>query len=112
MSGSDNKKKNLKKLQISKRVVVHGAVQGVGFRYSMCGQAESLGVTGWVRNRGDGTVEAVVHGDPVHVDEMIAWVKKGPSGAQVTDVEISDGEGEFNDFSIDASLDESPRRKD
>lgn len=67
-------------------LLITGRVQGVGFRYAMCRQAESLGLEGWVRNRRDGSVEAVVVGAPERVELMHAWARRGPPGARVTAV--------------------------
>lgn len=75
---------------VAKRVVVHGAVQGVFFRDSTRRKAESRGVRGWVRNCADGTVEALFEGDPEAVDAMVAFAGEGPRGAQVERVEVSD----------------------
>ncbi len=71
---------------IAWRVVVCGRVQGVGYRVSMLEAADDLRVTGWVRNRRDGTVEAVVQGDGDHVERIVAWCRRGPPGASVTAV--------------------------
>jgi acylphosphatase len=71
---------------IAWRVVVRGRVQGVGYRISMREAADDLRVTGWVRNRRDGTVEAVVQGDDDHVERMVAWCRRGPPAARVTTV--------------------------
>jgi acylphosphatase len=81
-----------------KHLIISGRVQGVGFRYSMLAEAERLGVTGWVRNRRDGAVEAVVDGAPAAVAAMIAWAKSGPPGARVTGVAVSEAEGSFAGF--------------
>ena len=75
---------------IARHLVVRGRVQGVGFRFHMRGEAMRLGVTGWVRNRSDGTVEALVQGEQGAVDRLIAWTRRGPSSAQVTGVEIEE----------------------
>jgi acylphosphatase len=56
-----------------RRLVIRGVVQGVGFRYAMAAQARLLGLTGWVRNRRDGTVEAMIAGDAEPVAAMLAW---------------------------------------
>ncbi len=77
-----------------RRAVVHGSVQGVGFRFSCAREAERLGVHGWVRNRSDGTVEAVVQGDPDAVDELLAWLRHGPRFADVSGVDVVDEEPE------------------
>jgi acylphosphatase len=87
-------------MSITKRLVILGRVQGVGFRYSMCAQAESLGVTGTVKNRSDGNVEAIVQGSAEQVHAIVEWAKKGPSGARVDRVDVSEEVGRFNDFSI------------
>lgn len=75
---------------IRRRVVVHGDVQGVGYRYSCEHKARELGVAGWVRNREDGAVEAVFEGDPEAVEKMVAWTRSGPRFAGVTGVDVSD----------------------
>lgn len=75
---------------VRRRVVVRGAVQGVGFRASCARRAEALGLAGSVRNRPDGTVEAVFEGDPDAVDSMVAWCRGGPPMARVAGVEVSD----------------------
>ncbi|WP_411721500.1 acylphosphatase [Mycetocola sp.] len=75
---------------IRRRVLVRGRVQGVGFRYWARSKAEHFGVHGWVRNRSDGSVEAEVEGEPGAVSEMIKAIGRGPAGAVVSDVEVSD----------------------
>ena len=69
-------------------VMVSGRVQGVGFRYATVGRARSRGVAGWVRNNPDGTVDAVFEGAPEAVEALIAWCRRGPSGARVDDVRV------------------------
>ena len=73
-----------------RRVIVSGVVQGVGFRYAVERAARSRGVAGWVRNRPDGTVEAVFEGDPVAVASLERFCREGPRGAVVTDVEVEE----------------------
>ena len=85
---------------MAKHLVISGRVQGVGFRYSMSEEAERLGVTGWVRNRRDGTVEAVVDGATDAVDAMLAWAHRGPRGASVTDVQVTETAGSFERFEM------------
>jgi len=79
---------------VARRLAVRGRVQGVGFRYAMVEAAEAAGVSGWVRNRRDGSVEAVVQGDGAAVLAIVAWCERGPPGAHVTDVEVVDMEPE------------------
>jgi acylphosphatase len=85
---------------MAKHLVISGRVQGVGFRYSMSDEAERLGVTGWVRNRRDGTVEAVIDGAPDAVEGILAWARRGPRGASVTEVEVSEIPGSFEGFEL------------
>jgi acylphosphatase len=69
------------------RVVVHGRVQGVGFRFAVVDRARSLGVGGWVRNRPDGTVEAAFEGPHECVRSIVDWCRRGPRGACVDRVD-------------------------
>jgi acylphosphatase len=85
---------------VAKHLKISGRVQGVGFRYSMREEAERLGVTGWVRNRRDGTVEAVVDGTTDAVDAILAWARRGPRGAQVTDVQVAEIPESFERFEM------------
>jgi acylphosphatase len=73
---------------IRRRVLVRGDVQGVGFRYSVARAARSRGVAGWVRNRPDGTVEAVFEGEPDAVESLVRLCRDGPRGAHVDQVEV------------------------
>ena len=70
------------------RVVVRGRVQGVGFRVGAATRARSLGLGGWVRNRGDGAVEAVFEGPRERVELLVEWCRRGPAGAEVEAVEV------------------------
>ena len=72
------------------RVVVHGLVQGVFFRESTRRAAEEAGVTGWVRNLINGTLEAVLEGQADAVDRMVAFFRVGPPGAEVSHLETFD----------------------
>ena len=69
-----------------------GQVQGVYFRVACCEEAERLGVTGWVRNRPDGTVELIAEGTPEEVDALLVWCRNGPPLAEVRDVSLHDEE--------------------
>jgi acylphosphatase len=72
------------------RVVVKGWVQGVGFRADCRYEAQRLGLAGWVRNRGDGSVEALFAGPAPAVDEMVRWCEHGPANAEVSGTEVTD----------------------
>jgi len=81
-------------------LVIHGRVQGVYFRQSMHNQAQGLQVCGWVRNRSDGTVEAVVHGTPAAVDAIVVWAQRGPELARVERVDVYPTDGNYSNFEI------------
>jgi len=85
---------------MTKHLRISGLVQGVGFRYSMQCEARRLGLTGWVRNRRDGTVEAVLDGPAAAVDAMLDWSRHGPAAARVQDVSITDTAGHFPEFEL------------
>jgi len=90
-----------------RRIVVSGRVQGVGFRYALADEARSRGIRGWVRNRRDGSVEAMLAGDADAVDALVAWARRGPQSARVSSVEIEpvqDSSGNFDDFDIVATV--------
>jgi acylphosphatase len=65
---------------------ITGRVQGVGYREALRSEAERLGITGWVRNRGDGSVEALAQGSAEALATLIAWARRGPPAARVEDV--------------------------
>jgi acylphosphatase len=71
-----------------RRVVVHGFVQGVFFRDTVRRRALEAGVTGWVRNNPDGSVEAVFEGDPAAVERLVTLCHEGPRGARVDRVDV------------------------
>jgi len=73
----------------ARRLRIHGNVQGVGYRQSMQQAALRLQITGWVRNRRDGTVEALVMGVERQVAQIIEWARSGPRFATVDHVDIS-----------------------
>lgn len=81
-------------------LVIHGRVQGVFFRDSMRGEAQHLGVNGWVRNTAVGTVEAMVQGEQAAVDNIVKWTQCGPERAHVNKVEVEKGSGDFHQFEI------------
>lgn len=70
------------------KVIVQGSVQGVFFRAEARERARALGLSGWVRNVPDGTVEAVFEGEPERVSTMVEWCRRGPSGAGVENVDV------------------------
>jgi len=76
--------------QIARHILVLGRVQGVGYRRWLADEAEAMGLAGWVRNRRDGAVEALVIGMPAGVEALIAAARHGPALAMVTHIEISE----------------------
>ncbi|KAF0166549.1 MAG: acylphosphatase [Rhodocyclaceae bacterium] len=84
----------------TRRLVITGLVQGVGFRYGMAAEARLLGVTGWVRNRRDGSVEAMIAGSAGQIEAMLEWANVGPGGALVENVMCETATGEFADFEL------------
>jgi len=84
------------------RVVISGRVQGVGFRAFVERQAHKRGVRGWVRNRRDGTVEAVAQGDDDDVERIVAWCRRGPPAARVATVatEVLDVDPALESFEL------------
>jgi acylphosphatase len=81
-----------------RRLVITGLVQGVGYRYAMVGVARRLTLTGWVRNRRDGSVEAEIVGSAESVAVMIDWARRGPAGAEVAHVAVELGSGDYDSF--------------
>jgi acylphosphatase len=73
---------------ITQRLRIHGLVQGVGFRYALREQARRQGLSGWVRNRSDGSVEALVQGPPERVKELLEWARHGPPASRVDEVQV------------------------
>ena len=84
--------------RVTKRLVIRGHVQGVFFRESMRQEAARLGITGWVRNTRDGTVEAVVQGNAGAVEAITRWAHRGPEDARVQGVEAFESDGDFASF--------------
>ncbi len=84
------------------QILVHGRVTGVYFRAAAQREAKRLGITGWVRNRNDGTVEILAEGEEDAVKELIGWTHHGPSAARVEDIDVRyrSYTGEHSDFRI------------
>jgi acylphosphatase len=84
------------------RLLIEGSVQGVFFRASAEAQANRLGVTGWVRNCPDGSVEILAEGEKKKIDDLVAWCRHGPRGARVENVRVEreDYTAEFSGFRI------------
>lgn len=76
------------------RLRITGRVQGVGFRYAMQSEAARQGLSGWVRNRRDGSVEALVQGEAGAVEALVDWARRGPAGARVDALRSEAAEGE------------------
>jgi acylphosphatase len=83
---------------ITRHITIRGQVQGVGFRHYFSREARRNGVNGWVRNRRDGSVEAVVHGALSAVEAVIAWARHGPPSARVTELHVTECEGAYETF--------------
>lgn len=88
----------LRTMRVTRQLRIHGRVQGVGFRYYMTREARKRELAGWVRNRLDGTVEAIVQGSREAVEALIQWAHHGPANARVTEVEVNEASGEFEGF--------------
>ena len=87
-------------MTVTKLLIISGHVQGVGYRFYMERKARALGIRGWVRNRSDRSVEAMIQGSGEAVDAMIAWAQRGPPHAVVSDVKVSEGNGEYPHFEV------------
>jgi acylphosphatase len=79
---------------VRRRVLVHGRVQGVGFRYTLARAAQTRGIAGFARNLPDGTVEAVFEGEADAVDSLVRLAHEGPRGASVERVDVAEEEAE------------------
>lgn len=88
---------------LKKHIFISGRVQGVGFRHFTRKNAESLGITGWVKNLPDGRVEAVFQGSEEQIEELIQRCKNGPIASYVQDIEAEKdlGDEDFDDFSVE-----------
>ena len=93
-------------MKSARHLVVRGRVQGVGYRDAAVQAAFTLGVTGWVRNRSDATVEAHVQGEAEAVDRFVEWCRRGPPLARVSGVDASDAafDGSLGDFAWRATV--------
>lgn len=80
---------------ITRQIRVKGRVQGVGFRHALRREAERNGVRGWVRNRSDGSVEAVVQGEAPAVARVIDWARRGPPAARVAELVEAEPTADF-----------------
>jgi acylphosphatase len=86
---------------VAKHLVIHGRVQGVGYRDATVHAAFTHRVAGWVRNRSDGTVEAHAQGEPEALERFVEWCRRGPPLARVSKVDVSEAhvDGALRDFS-------------
>lgn len=89
---------------VVRRLLITGRVQGVGFRFAFADEARERGLRGWVRNRRDGSVEAMVAGAEANVESIVVWARRGPPAAKVLSVSVETGEGEFVDFDVAPTL--------
>ena len=89
--------------KVRAHVLIEGRVQGVFFRAHTQDEARKRKVAGWVKNRFDGSVEAILEGEKADVEALVAWCHKGPPHARVKQVEVEwkSYTGEFKDFSVD-----------
>jgi len=80
----------------TRQIRVNGRVQGVGFRYALHDEAQRLGITGWVRNCADGSVEALVQGEAHAVEALLRWARRGPRAARVETLAEAEPEQRFD----------------
>jgi acylphosphatase len=83
-------------MKTTRHLRITGRVQGVGYRDALRREALARSLAGWVRNRRDGTVEAVLQGDASSVDEVVAWARRGPPAARVDHVGVQPAQGELD----------------
>ena len=88
---------------VARRIVIHGRVQGVGYRDATVQAAFTMRIAGWVRNRSDGTVEAHVQAEVEAVERFVEWCRRGPPLTRETKVEA-------HEATVDASLGDFSRR--
>jgi acylphosphatase len=84
-----------------RHLFITGRVQGVAYRASMAREAQALGVAGWVRNRSDESVEAMVAGTAEQVAAIMNWARRGPPAAVVEHIAVESGTGEFTGFGFE-----------
>ncbi|MGW8144416.1 MAG: acylphosphatase [Anaerolineales bacterium] len=82
--------------------IIHGRVQGVGFRAFVIDKGITIGVTGWARNKWDGTVEVIAEGEHQQLEQLLTALHRGPSMANVTQVDVDwqTAKGEFSSFHV------------
>jgi len=90
-----------------RHLLIHGRVQGVGFRWALSAQATALGLCGWVRNRRDGSVEALIGSAPEAVNALTEWAWTGPPGARVERV-LGNDEPDLEDFKMPSGFERRP----
>jgi acylphosphatase len=83
-------------MSVTVHLRIGGRVQGVGFRDALRGEALARGLAGWVRNRRDGTVEAIVQGDAAAAQALLDWARRGPPAAKVDRVDAQPAQGELD----------------
>ena len=83
-------------MDVTSHLRISGRVQGVGFRFALHREAVARGLAGWVRNRRDGTVEAVLQGEAAQVEAVRAWARRGPPAARVDRIDVQAAQGEFD----------------
>ncbi|HQW21314.1 MAG TPA: acylphosphatase [Rhodocyclaceae bacterium] len=94
--------------QEARHLTISGRVQGVGFRYSMASAARRIGLSGWVRNRRDGTVEALIAGNAEAIAAMLVWVRQGPPGASVRHVAVERADVSGGEYPDHAGFEQLP----
>ncbi|MFZ4537306.1 acylphosphatase [Propionivibrio sp.] len=92
---------------ITRHLSIYGRVQGVGYRWSLSAEAKALGLSGWVRNRSDGSVEALICGTPEAVEALTTWAYRGPPAAHVERL-LSRNEPSAENHAISVSFEQRP----
>jgi acylphosphatase len=81
-----------------KNLKIKGSVQGLFFRAGAKAKADELGITGWIKNEPDGSISAEISGSAINMQKFIAWCKKGPPGARVEEVQVTDQPDSGEDY--------------